>query len=355
MNYPARTRPKSKKSYPSRILDDMILSISTPPRPPSSPFHFQPSSYPHQSFSFRPISSPCSFPFAVTRPALSRRNKAKPQLQELNEPQPEPEEEVKVLTAVQSNYNSIVILDTADSRVLLLDSTHNIHSIATKGDRIWTQSYWDEFVTLPAIVPKGESPIAIFGLGGGTAAKLMLQIWPSLKLHGWEIDEILIHKARDFLGLADLEKATESGGILEVIVGDALCASSTFAGGYAGIVVDLFNDGRVLPELEEAKTWIEMKEKLMPGGRIMVNCGGASVDDRNSDQDLAGWEQNYAIRAMKKAFPAGELHWKRIPNDMGANFLALTGALPDLSTWADAIPPNHCEYLRPSVHSWRTC
>lgn len=81
----------------------------------------------------------------------------------------------------------------------------------------------DEFASLPAIVPKG--PIAIFGLvslcitwtssleiyfslnqthnfmhavtffwmfqGGGTAAHLMLDLWPSLQLEGWEIDGIV--------------------------------------------------------------------------------------------------------------------------------------------------------------------
>ncbi|KAF6150825.1 hypothetical protein GIB67_020908 [Kingdonia uniflora] len=107
----------------------------------------------------------------------------------------------------------------------------------------------DEFASLPAIVPQG--PIAILGLGGGTCARLMLDLWPSLKLEGWELDEILIDKAREYLGLADLEKSTQNGGFLRVHIGDALSPSAIVPGGFSGIVVDLFSSGKVLPQLQE--------------------------------------------------------------------------------------------------------
>lgn len=80
------------------------------------------------------------------------------------------------------------------------------------------------------------------------------------------------------MGLSDLEKGTEAGGVLHVCVGDALSPSVTVPGGYAGklfpsywfflvylddiclflanaailgIIVDLFSDGKVLPQLQE--------------------------------------------------------------------------------------------------------
>ncbi|KAF3432496.1 hypothetical protein FNV43_RR27236 [Rhamnella rubrinervis] len=126
----------------------------------------------------------------------------------------------------------------------------NVHSILYK-HQIWTGSYWDEFASLPAIVPQG--PIAILGLGGGTAAHLMLELWPALQLEGWEIDPILIDKARVYFGLSDLENQTRAGGVLNVHIGDALSPSINTTGGYAGIVVDLFSNGKVLPQLEELK------------------------------------------------------------------------------------------------------
>ncbi|KAJ6307794.1 hypothetical protein OIU76_017562, partial [Salix suchowensis] len=159
------------------------------------------------------------------------------------------EEEYKVLTAVKSQYNDILIVDTPKTRMLLLDSTHNVHSLLYKDGQKWTRSYWDEFASLPAIIPQG--PVAIFGLGGGTAAHLMLDVWPSLQLEGWEIDEILINKARDYFGLSDLEKQTQAGGILHVVVGDALCSLEDDSRKYAGIVIDLFYGGKVLPQLQD--------------------------------------------------------------------------------------------------------
>ncbi|CAL5327948.1 unnamed protein product [Camellia sinensis] len=261
-------------------------------------------------------------------------------------------EEFQVVTALTSYYNDIVILDTPHSRMLLLDSSHNVHSIYNKAKK-WTGSYWDECASLPAIVPQG--PIAIFGLGGGTAAHLMLDLWPSLVLEGWEIDEILIDRAREYLGLSDLEKHTSAGGILHVHAGDALSPSVNIPGGYAGIVIDLFSDGKVLPELQEVATWLELYEKLMPNGRLMVNCGAANDGASNTISPEVSsidgtWVQNSTIKALCQAFP-GHLNWKKMPKEDGDNYLALTGPLPDLSMWSAALPSP----LSSTVKKWRRC
>ncbi|PON51224.1 S-adenosyl-L-methionine-dependent methyltransferase [Parasponia andersonii] len=183
----------------------------------------------------------------------------------------EEEEEYQVLTSIRSQYNDIMILDTAKSRVLLLDSSHNVHSILYKHQN-WTNAYWDEFASLPPIVPKG--PIAILGLGAGTAAHLMLDLWPELQLKGWEIDQILIYQAREYFGLSDLEKHTKAGGNLTVHIGDALSPSVKISGGYAGIVVDLFSNGEVLPQLQEG-TYITPPSLLVT---IDMNSGIGVLD-----------------------------------------------------------------------------
>ncbi|XP_027340521.1 uncharacterized protein LOC113853971 isoform X2 [Abrus precatorius] len=226
----------------------------------------------------------------------------------LNSQQNDEEENFQVLTALKTDYNDILIVDTPNSTMLLLDSSHSVHSILYK-DQKWTGSYWDEFASLPAIVPDG--PIAILGLGGGTAAHLMLDLWPSLQLHGWEIDQILIDKARDYFGLSDLEKTTEDGGILKVHIGDVFIPSEDLQRRYAGIVVDLFSDGKVLPQLQEVSTWLQLHERLMTNGRFMVNCGGinggsgaldVSIYPGNFSSDES-WLLNPALKALSKAFP----------------------------------------------------
>ncbi|XP_058203144.1 uncharacterized protein LOC131317629 isoform X2 [Rhododendron vialii] len=264
------------------------------------------------------------------------------------------EDKFHVVSAIRSVYNDIVIVDTPRSRMLLLDSSHNVHSIRPCGEK-WTGSYWDEFASLPAIVPRG--PIAIFGLGAGTAAHLMLDLWPSLELHGWEIDQILVDKAREYFALSDLEKRTPTGGILHVCVGDALSPSVNVSGGYAGIVVDLFSDGKVLPQLQEVSTWLELHGKLMPNGRFMVNCGAANdgVSDTTSPESWSidrSWVQNSTIRALCQAFPREVgLNWKKMPKEEGENYVALTGPLPDLATWSAVLP----DRLSMTVNQWRPC
>ncbi|KAK8371000.1 hypothetical protein V6Z12_A01G215100 [Gossypium hirsutum] len=178
--------------------------------------------------------------------------------------------------------------------MLLLDSTHNVHSVLQKGDEKWTGSYWDEFVSLPPIVPEG--PIAIYGLGGGTAAHLMLDVWPSLQLEGWEIDEILIDKAREYFGLSNLEKCNDVGGQLQVHIDDAFSHEQHRPSGYAGIIIDLFSDGKVLSQLQE-------------------------------------------------------VNWKRMPESQGQNYLALTGPLPDLTSWSAMVP----SCLSEAVKQWKHC
>ncbi|XP_075510116.1 uncharacterized protein LOC142546336 isoform X1 [Primulina tabacum] len=268
----------------------------------------------------------------------------------------EDEEDFQVLVAIQSLYNDIVILDSPSSRLLLLDTTGNIHSVLNKGSK-WTSSYWDEFATLPPVIPRG--PVSIFGLGGGTAAHLMLELWPSLQLEGWEIDEILIDMSRDYLGLSDLEKHNSDGGILKIIIGDVFSPSVGINGGYSGIIVDLFANGKVLPQLEEASTWLELYGKLAPNGRIMVNCGagqnellsaGSSVSSSDGSFTDGYWELNATIKALCKAFP-GQVNWKKMSRKAGENYLALTGPLPDLGVWSACLPSD----LSSRVYQWKIC
>lgn len=64
--------------------------------------------------------------------------------------------------------------------------------------------------------------------------------------------------------------------------------------------------------LWQVKAWHELKQKLRCGGRIMVNCGGTSVERRdpelNDDDGTWTWEDGSTARdttlsAMAQVFP----------------------------------------------------
>ncbi|XP_044983089.1 uncharacterized protein LOC123449815 [Hordeum vulgare subsp. vulgare] len=268
------------------------------------------------------------------------------------EPEQQPgeeEEEFVLLASNRSDFNEVImVIDSPSNRYLVLDPSRNVHSILPKKSA-WTNSYWDEFVSLPPVVPRG--PVALLGLGAGTAAHMMLEVWPWIQLIGWEIDPTIIELSRDYFGMSNLEKTTELGGSLSVRIGDALSPSATVEGGFAGIVVDLFADGKVLPQLQEAETWLEIAKKLMPDGRIMVNCGGADTPvSLAADTGVSSWVQNPTIKAMCSAFP-GQLNWKRLSEKESVNYVALTGPLPDLEEWSTSVPSE----LSPRVKQWVPC
>jgi hypothetical protein len=50
--------------------------------------------------------------------------------------------------------------------------------------------------------------------------------------------------------------------------------------------------------LIQAETWLQIAKKLMPDGRIMVNCGGDTEESLSSY-----WVQNPTIKALCSAFP----------------------------------------------------
>lgn len=57
----------------------------------------------------------------------------------------------------------------------------------------------------------------------------------------------------------------------------------------------------------QVEIWLELSDRLMPGGRFMVNCGGVSESSlvgkvqHQSIDDI--WMQNSTIKALAEAFP----------------------------------------------------
>jgi hypothetical protein len=84
-----------------------------------------------------------------------------------------------------------------------------------------------------------------------------------------------------------------------VHVGDALLPSAAVPGGSAGIIVDLFAGGQLLPQLTQTDTWRDVRARLAPGGRVLANLGPAPV--QGMDAAAAG-RTLAALDAMAEAF-----------------------------------------------------
>ncbi|KAL2459541.1 S-adenosyl-L-methionine-dependent methyltransferase superfamily protein [Forsythia ovata] len=243
-----------------------------------------------------------------------------------------PIEHVKTLVKFKSRYNYIRVLEVsrradhtlAGSRLLLLDAPGNIHSISYLFKSI-TNTYFDVFATLPPLLPPG--PLGILGYGAGSAAKLILETYSQIIIHGWELDQSVISVAREYFGLAKMEAQYPDR--LFIHIGNALNAS--IRDGFSGILIDLFSKGVVIPELQNPQTWYNLRKNLKRGGRIMVNVGGNCVEPEDIRKDGSVIMEE-TLKAMHKVFP-NELFVLSLDSRKEDSSLALTGEFPDVNEW----------------------
>ncbi|XP_050221188.1 uncharacterized protein LOC126671462 [Mercurialis annua] len=260
-----------------------------------------------------------------------------------------PIEDVKMIAKFKSRHNYIRILEIsrkadhpfAGSRLLLLDSPGNIHSVFYRY-KLLTNTYYDVFATLPPLLPPG--PIAILGFGAGSAARIILELYPDVGIHGWELDPSVISVGRKYFGLDKLEK--DHSNRLFIYIDNALDLKCNVKEKFSGIIVDLFSKGSVIPELQDPNTWVELRKCLRKDGRIMINVGGRCVEpeDKRRDGDVVMEE---TLKAMGSVFD--DVFVLNVGCRQDDSSVALTGKLPDLDSWRKLLPKS----LRFYVDLWR--
>ncbi|KNA17766.1 hypothetical protein SOVF_077060 [Spinacia oleracea] len=334
-------------------MKTVLPSFSLSPQiPPITPYPLQ---FSHHSLSSIPKNlnflSPkplFSRPITITKPLSSKSDKTHHSSPPSNTQEDGiPIDHVKTLVKFKSRYNYIRVLEVSrradhpfrGSRLLLLDGPGNIHSISFLF-RTLTDTYFDVFGTLPPIIPPG--PIGVLGFGAGSAAKILLELYPQVVVHGWEIDPAVIDVGREYFGLSKLEKQYPER--LFIYNGDALKASVRDR--FSGILVDLFSEGSLIPELQDPLTWKRLKNSLRKGGRIMVNVGGSCVEAEDSRRD-GKLIMKESLKAMYEVFP-NQLYVLNLGNKKDDSSLALTGGFPDLIAWKKVMPKS----LRGYVDMW---
>lgn len=160
----------------------------------------------------------------------------------------------------------------------------------------------------------------------------MLELYPELIIHGWELDPSVVAVGREYFGLGKLEKQYPDR--LYIYIGNALKAS--IKNGFSGVLVDLFSKGSLIPELQDPNTWQKLRKSLRKGGRIMVNVGGSCVEAEDSRRH-GKVVMEETLKAMHRVF-GDKLFVLNLGNRKDDSSLALTGELPDLDEWKKALP-----------------
>ncbi|GJM84914.1 hypothetical protein PR202_ga00627 [Eleusine coracana subsp. coracana] len=264
-------------------------------------------------------------------------------------------DELQLVADIRSPHNHIRVADVspraaghplAGARVLLLDEPGNIHSLIfpRRPHCSLTDTYFDAFATLPPLLPRPPS-LAVLGFGAGSAARALLHFFPDVSVHGWEFDPAVLTVARDFFGLAELEEGNAAR--LFIHVGDALEAEAP-PGGFGGALVDLFANGSVIPQLQEAGTWRRIGGMVARGGRMMVNCGGGCVEAEEEGRDGEA-VKDATLRAMAMAFGEDMVSVMEVDESC----VAMTGppvtGPKEVAAWKERLPLE----LRHFVDMWK--
>ena len=106
--------------------------------------------------------------------------------------------------------------------------------------------------------------VLIIGLGGGTVANLIQDIWPTISITGIEIDAEMVRLGKKYLGLKETKR-------LNVIIGDALQVVPQLKKEFDLILVDVYIGGKIPARVQGNQFTNSVLKLLSPGGTVIFN------------------------------------------------------------------------------------
>jgi spermidine synthase len=226
----------------------------------------------------------------------------------------------RVLHEADTEYQYARVVEDADGRRLLeLNEGQAVHSMRVPGT-VLTGNIWDEYLVAPFVgrsTPPGR--IAILGNAAGTTARAYARFFPSTRIDGVEIDGELSEIGRRFFDMRNPR--------LEVHTADARPFLRRTPHRYDAILVDAYRQPYIPFYLATREFFELARERLRPGGMLMVNVGHPEGSD-DLEQVLG--------RTMAEVFdtvlrdPAEPTNTLLIGTDGPASAERLAAAIPGL-------------------------
>jgi spermidine synthase len=193
--------------------------------------------------------------------------------------------EVIYETETETQYAQ-VIEDSDGERTLELNEGQAVHSLYRPGSYL-TGRYWDGLIVLPfAALDQPPERVAILGNAAGTAARMYGHYFPDARVDGVEIDGELTDIGRRYFDMR--------GPDLHTYTADARPWLRQSDGDYDVIVVDAYRQPYIPFYLATKEFFGLVKDRLAPGGVVVVNVGHP---DGNDDLERA------LSATMATAFP----------------------------------------------------
>jgi spermidine synthase len=199
----------------------------------------------------------------------------------------------RVLAEHESEYQYARVVEHATGeRRLELNEGQAFHSVY-RPDTVLTGNVWDGYISLPfAVLARAPRSIAILGNGAGTTVRAYERYFPATEIDGVEIDPALTDLGRRFFGLRDRPG-------LRILHEDARPFLRRTTRRYEAIFVDAYRQPYIPFYLTTREFFTLVRERLAPGGTVIVNAGHPE-GSRALEQVLAA--------GVRSAFPHVAAH-----------------------------------------------
>lgn len=127
---------------------------------------------------------------------------------------------------------------------------------------------WRKGINKISHYPLSIIHVLILGLGGGSAAKIINQLFPQAKITGIEIDPVMIKLGKKYFGLDKIDN-------LKIVCQDAVNFITHYPLPiihYDLILVDLYLGDLVLQQSSSVNFLKKLKQLLTLDGVIIINC-----------------------------------------------------------------------------------
>lgn len=189
-------------------------------------------------------------------------------------------EDGRILVERETEYQYARVVELPDGeRRLELNEGQAFHSVY-RPDTVLTGNVWDGYISLPfAVLERPPRSVAILGNGAGTTVRAYARYFPDTQIDGVEIDPELTELGREWFGLEDRPG-------LRLIHEDARPFLRNADRKYDAIFVDAYRQPYIPFYLTTEEFFDLVRERLNPGGTVIVNAGHPE-DSRDLEKVLA--------------------------------------------------------------------
>jgi spermidine synthase len=195
-------------------------------------------------------------------------------------------EDARVLEEAETRHQYARVVEEPDGeRKLELNEGQAVHSLYRPGSYL-TGDYWDGFLVLPfAARDRAPGKVAILGNAAGTTARAMGHFFPGASVDAVEIDSELTRLGRHWFDLRNPRMTVHHE--------DARPFLRRSGGGYDSIFVDVYRQPYIPFYLTTREFFDLVRDRLAPGGVVIVNAGHPEGSTRLERMLAAGLRDSF--------------------------------------------------------------